>query len=390
LHQMNMGDEQLRGQIDTLNERILSLEATMGNTRTAKAERRGLLLRLAAPILAEETAPGGAENEHRKAREAQAALLNYQEERAARSARPSSRSIRWRRIAVGYAVLGCAALLFFLWSDFGVADPEESPGRQANAGDHAPSGNNPPDKKGKARHKKKDGTKWKTEKRASRENKPAAQGKPAEEADKPARKQKPADEQKAPRDKFVTLKASVALIRGARGRACGFLVRDNLLVTTYSLVKDTGPGRLEVYFPSAGEPGIKPLPYKVLDIDPVRNLAFLLVKTHLAPLPFADRHQFQRGQKVMVISNPDQETGDPEENVVLQGHWQAKVLLLRNRSFDAVRLTSKPLTLGGPLLNAAGKVVGLVTFRQQGLPEVVYGIPLQDLQKAIRLAESRQ
>src|SRR5207249_1931073 len=112
---MKVGDASLRGQIDTLNERLLSLEASMGDTRTVQAERRGLLLRLAAPFLVQEKPPAGAESEHGKARAAQAALLNYQENRATRVSPPVSRSHYWRRIGIGYGVLGCAVLLLFFW-----------------------------------------------------------------------------------------------------------------------------------------------------------------------------------------------------------------------------------------------------------------------------------
>src|SRR3989442_373295 len=116
---------------------MLSLEATMGDNRGLKAERRGVPLRLAAPWLAPETPPTEVETEHRQARAAQAALLTYQEQIAAGL---PTRRVRWRRIGIGYGLLGVAALLFFLFPGPWTEDPQEKRALEANAGDRASTG----------------------------------------------------------------------------------------------------------------------------------------------------------------------------------------------------------------------------------------------------------
>ena len=409
LHQLKVGDEQLRGQVDTLNERLLSLEATLGKTRAAKAERRGLLLRLAAPVLAQERAPAGAESEHARARAAQAALLSYQEGRAARAFRLPWRGLFWRRVALGWAVLGCLALLFVFWDDLGFANFGGPSGRQADAKRFSDAQDQRVDADGSLAREKKSildkqkkpagaGKKWtsrKTKQDSRRETRPAPKEKTREKETRPAEKEKPAKKEtrpvpkKEPRVKPPSLEARVALVRGDRGQASGFLVGPDLLATTYTVVKDTKPNHLEIYFPSADGADMKPLPYTVLSTDSRHNLAFLLVKTNLPPLPLAERHQFDRGEEVRVISNPDQGKGDLEENVSLTGTWRARMLLRRRGLFEWLRLASKPACLGGPVLDPAGKVIGMITYREPDFPEVVYSIPLSDLHKAVRLAQAR-
>jgi S1-C subfamily serine protease len=125
-------------------------------------------------------------------------------------------------------------------------------------------------------------------------------------------------------------------------------------------------------------------------MDRTHNLALLAVKVDLPALPLAERHTFQRNEKVKTISNPDSGSGDPEENVVVQGNWLARGLLTANQVFDGFRLTTKPTCLGGPVVNGAGKIVGIITFRHQGQRERVYGIPVRDLHMVIRFAESKR
>jgi hypothetical protein len=103
----------------------------------------------------------------------------------------------------------------------------------------------------------------------------------------------------------------------------------------------------------------------------------------------AERHQFERGEEVRVISNPGQGKGELEENVTLTGTWRDRMLLRNRGLFEWLRLASKPASLGGPVLDPAGKVIGMTTFREVGFPEVVYSIPLAGLHRAIRQAEAR-
>ena len=96
------GDPELRGQVRVVGERILSLTAVKGATREATAERRGLLLRLAEPALAQETAPPGLELEHQRARAVQQQLRAQQEQAQGLSAalrtRVESAGDAWRSV----------------------------------------------------------------------------------------------------------------------------------------------------------------------------------------------------------------------------------------------------------------------------------------------------
>jgi hypothetical protein len=110
LYAMRRGNPTLHHKVDRLNEHIRFREETLGSTGEWQAEKRAVLLRLAAPYVARRAVSGAAE-EHSMARSAQAALLAYQEQKGL--PRPWGR-INWRRVGIGYAIAGCAATLIWL------------------------------------------------------------------------------------------------------------------------------------------------------------------------------------------------------------------------------------------------------------------------------------
>jgi hypothetical protein len=383
LYEAKHGDPQVRSQIAAVNERILSLKATLGETRGLKKERHGLLLRLAAPVLAQETAPPGVETEHRKARAAQAALLGHRVQRAPRA---PSRAVRWRRVAVGYGVLGCAlALCYFLWFDSWSSRTDPASEQQVASPKASKREENPAGKRAQAK---------KVDQPDQKENVRNGEKKPTPKK-RDNKSPKPGKEKKPPRDEFAKIKASVAVVRGNGVRACGFLVRPNLLVTTRILLQSTPADRLGVYFPLSGQAEPKPLsPTKWLYADERYNLAVLEVKTDLPPLALADRHQFRRDEIDYLVANRDLGASTPGEHAIHPLSWLDRRRVATGAStapvLDQFRVLRRPVNLGGPILDARGKVIGVVTLRDSRFNTIVYGIPLEELQRAVRVAERRQ
>ncbi len=376
LYAGKQGDDGLRAQLDTLNERIRSVEATLAPTTALKTERQGLLLRLAAPVLAQEKPPAGAEAEHDRARAAQAALLSYQEQWVADRL---ARRVSWRRLAVGYGVLTAVAalvLLFVFWDDLWGNEPTEVPRRLADAGQAAPR----PVKSRAGREAR--GPARKEDPAAHKEERPTAKAdRTARKAQEPARQEKkPARPEAAAQDPLAVLKKSVAYVRAGRDGGSGFLVRPGILATSARLLRATPLDQVKVYFPSAGEAGRQPLTARLLSRDRRRDLAFLAVATDLPPVPLAPAYEFQRGEGVAVVGSPGGKGGELPENVVTRGTMDAPAVL-PGVDFDRLRIALPHAAAGGPVVDATGRVIGLASFRGAKAGDTAACVPLTDLRR---------
>jgi hypothetical protein len=78
MYAAGIDDGELGPMIYALDERLLWTKAVRGSTHALKATRRQLVLQLAAAALEDDGPLPGADAEYRRAREAQAALENYE------------------------------------------------------------------------------------------------------------------------------------------------------------------------------------------------------------------------------------------------------------------------------------------------------------------------
>jgi S1-C subfamily serine protease len=361
LYDIRLGDDKLRGQVGALNERIVGSEVTRGPTQKLKAERRDLLMRLAAPFLAQEKPPPGVEAEHRKARAAQVALLTAQENRAAHASQKPPRGIQWRRLGIGYAVLGCVALVaaLLVWPGFLLESESSEPSTLAGGGDAPPPG----------------------------EPKPGDQRKElnTREQNKPDRNKGKSNQHPglAP-DKLTQAMASVAYVRGWQENGSGFLIRPKVLVTTAYVVRNTPMDQVKVYFPSAGPAGKMPVTPTLLTYDRKRDLAFLVVETDAPPLSLPEAHSFQRGEQVTVLGNPGEEKKGLRENEATSGELAGQFLEL---DLEELRTSLKAANAGGPVLDATGRIIGMITLRAVR-PGRAYSVPRKDLHEALTTVDS--
>lgn len=183
--------------------------------------------------------------------------------------------------------------------------------------------------------------------------------------------------------------ASVGLIRGASSSGTGFLVADGLLATNAHVVAPIPEGQIGVTFPAAPELDRGPLLAKVVYFDRDRDLAILRVATRLKPLRTAGSHTFRRGQDVVVIGNPGiGGEGDSLECVVSRGVIGSRVGE-GPLSFYQLSGSVNPGNSGGPVIDMAGRVVGVVTLKARREEGLAFCIPAGDLARATRAAASQ-
>jgi hypothetical protein len=106
MYEAGVGDEAIRGQIASLDDRIANVGLGKGSTKQIEAEKQGLMLRLAADALAQDVAPTGAADEHGRAVSARNVVeANRSHLVATRVGLAPQDTTTWRRIGLGYGVV---------------------------------------------------------------------------------------------------------------------------------------------------------------------------------------------------------------------------------------------------------------------------------------------
>jgi S1-C subfamily serine protease len=131
MHEIGLGDADLRRQIADVDEKISSVEAARGSNRALETERKGLTLRLAEPMLSAQSSPRLISERHAAALASRSALDEARDEvAAARTAlRPTGRH-EWYRVGLGSAMaLGAVFLVVYLARPPGRSAPNPAPNR---------------------------------------------------------------------------------------------------------------------------------------------------------------------------------------------------------------------------------------------------------------------
>jgi hypothetical protein len=106
MYKAGVGDEAIRGQIASLDDRIASVELGKGSTKQMESEKKGLMIRLAADALAQDVAPTGAAAELGVAISARGAVAAHRSQMgSARTGLAPQDPASWRRIGLGYGVV---------------------------------------------------------------------------------------------------------------------------------------------------------------------------------------------------------------------------------------------------------------------------------------------
>jgi serine protease Do len=134
----------------------------------------------------------------------------------------------------------------------------------------------------------------------------------------------------------------------------------------------------EVYFPSAKEGSKGPYRTALANEDTRRDLAILAVDVPLSPLEVARDYRFKRGEEVTIIGNPGVKfIGTVIPNAVTRGIFSAEIVWKGHRYYQLGASVNHGNS-GGPALDSAGRVIGVVTLKAQE-EAIGFCIPAQDL-----------
>ncbi|HST18162.1 MAG TPA: trypsin-like peptidase domain-containing protein [Gaiellaceae bacterium] len=160
----------------------------------------------------------------------------------------------------------------------------------------------------------------------------------------------------------------------------GFVIdKAGHIVTNYHVI--SGATRVQVSFSSRDE-----LDAKVVGSDPSTDIAVLKIDTHsraLTPLPLGDSDSVRVGDQVYAIGNPFGYTRTLTSGVV--SALQRQIVAPNSLQIDGVIQTDAAINhgnSGGPLIDAAGRVIGVTsqistgTTGEQGNIGIGFAIPI--------------
>jgi len=163
---------------------------------------------------------------------------------------------------------------------------------------------------------------------------------------------------------------------GANLVGSGFFVESGYVVTNAHVVE--GGDDLAVRLPDG--PRLKVTPVK---LSRELDLAVLRVAGGDPPagLPFGDSTALKVGQQVYAVGSP---MGEELSSSVTSGIVSGPRRVIEGRSFVQHDAPINPGNSGGPLLDAEGKLVGVITFKVNNAQGLGFAIPVEDVVSFLR------
>lgn len=178
-------------------------------------------------------------------------------------------------------------------------------------------------------------------------------------------------------------KRSVVTVTTPNGSGSGFVIADRIVATNYHVIADSGAAEIEVFFPD-GEPNSRgPFRTELVGELPGRDLALLRLSFSPPVLELDGKHDFRRGQDVVVIGSPGyQASRDLLHNAVTKGVLSAETKV-DGQNFYQLSLAVNPGNSGGPVFGMDGRVIGVVTRRSVNEEAMGFCSPARDLAKLL-------
>jgi S1-C subfamily serine protease len=174
------------------------------------------------------------------------------------------------------------------------------------------------------------------------------------------------------------LKSVVVIRNGRRGAGAGVVWDRRGTIITNAHV--AGRGRLHIQGPGGSEQETK-----VLAMDSELDLAALSADAgSLSPLARGDARRLRPGDWVYALGNPWGVVGAATGGVVIGMGSDLPELPSRGREWLALGLHLRPGHSGGPVIDSAGRLVGINTMITG--PEVGVAIPIHVVEAFIRAA----
>lgn len=175
---------------------------------------------------------------------------------------------------------------------------------------------------------------------------------------------------------------SVVLVRQGAATSTGFVALEPGCVVTCAHGLAEEGGDVAVVWPGAGVPG-KPLPARILRVDRTRDLAVLhcpALPVAAIPLGWGRAERLSPGDRVYTIGHPGLggSTLDltPSEGILADARRK-----IDDRIFVQSNLAVNPGNSGGPLFDAAGRVIGIVV--QKALEGVCLSVPSREVSEML-------
>jgi len=148
----------------------------------------------------------------------------------------------------------------------------------------------------------------------------------------------------------------VRITNGPSGAGAGTIwSSEGLIITNAHVVQRAAP---TVYLPDG-----RGLPARVLAHDPQRDLALLQVKASgLTPLSLGDAEQLRAGELVFAVGHPWGVARAATAGVVIGLGGDMPEMASGRREWLMVSLVLRPGNSGGPLVDAAGRLLGVNTI----------------------------
>ena len=159
-----------------------------------------------------------------------------------------------------------------------------------------------------------------------------------------------------------------------QGLGAGFIVRsDGLIATSLHVIGQGRPFRVRLY----GEE--HPIdPTAVVAVDRARDLALIRIdRDNLPTLELGDADRLEPGDRLIAIGHPR-----GLERIVVTGILSAR-RVIANGPVLQMAMPIEPGNSGGPVLDALGRVVGIVTARSAEGPNIGFAVPIDALRSLL-------
>ncbi len=193
----------------------------------------------------------------------------------------------------------------------------------------------------------------------------------------------------------VTIESSFGIDQETSGSGFVADAGRGLIVTASHVIADVGSGKQASAVRIVLGDGTR-ADAKVLGYDLFEDTAVLEVdpeKLGLHALPFGSARSLRVGDAVAVIGSPFENRASLSTGVVSQLDRQIAAPRVCFRTTGVIQTDAavNPGNSGGPLLDARGRVVGMVTAVNKGAGGVAYAVPIEAVERAYRaLSDGRE
>lgn len=180
--------------------------------------------------------------------------------------------------------------------------------------------------------------------------------------------------------------ASVALIQGSLGSGTGFIVAPGIVATNRHVIDDELIETLRISFPTPHEHTEGPFSCTLRYISDEHDIAFLQIEAPHPALELAATAKLRRGQPVLTIGNPA--LGDEFLLNAIAAGIVSSEFLIGGHKYRRISINVHAGNSGGPILDQAGCVVGIVSCVATDKAGIAFCIPADTVRQELARAQA--